>query len=187
MIQKIIGIAAGVLLIGILVFIVFSNNATAPNPEPGNGGDPETTFPIGTGTSSTGTDDEKRIALTTQSGEIIRVRNFLEAPATVPDTSNLGYYFLGNTFSTTPESGVSSPAYVISYIAETQYFNITLLTEPLARARISAEGYLMTYLGISAEEMCKLSYMVSTPHYVNEYYTGSSLGFSFCSGSIPLE
>lgn len=184
MTKKLIGIGAGVILISVLVFIIFFNNAEAPNPEPGNGGGSSTTFPIGGSTPPPGEDE--RIPLATPSG-ILYVKNFLDASATIPDSSNEGYYFLGNTFLTADNAAAPSPTYVISYIAETQYFNISLLKEPIARVRTEAEQYLMAYLGISTQEMCALNYMVSTPNYVNSFYTGSSLGFSFCSGSIPLE
>jgi hypothetical protein len=184
--KKVIIVGIGIILLGTLAFVMFFGNGVTPNPVPG-GENPGTTFPVGTGTTPVGGGDEKKIPLGTQSGGVIYVKDFVHAPDTVPDTSNEGYYFLGNQFPTVDTAGTPSPMYVISYIAETQYFNVTLLREPIARARIEAEAYLRSHLGISNEDMCALNYMVSTPHYVNEYFTGSSLGFSFCSGSIPLE
>lgn len=182
---KVIGVGIGIILLGVTAFMIFSRNGEVPNPQPG-GDNPGSLFPVGTGTVSTG-GAENTIPLGTPSGGVVYVKDFMHAPQTVPDASNQGYYFLGNQFPTENTPVSESPMYVISYIAETQYFNITLLREPIARARSEAEQYLMAYLGISSQEMCALNYMVSTPNYVNQYVTGSSLGFSFCSGSIPLE
>jgi len=48
------------------------------------------------------------------------------------------------------------------------------------------ERDLMAKLGITEDAMCQLNYMVSVPYWVNEYYAGESLGFSFCPGATQL-
>jgi len=45
----------------------------------------------------------------------------------------------------------------------------------------------MSRLGIGEQEMCQLHYSFSAPYWVNEFYAGRELGFSFCPGSVSLE
>jgi hypothetical protein len=128
--------------------------------------------------------EESPLKLKTQFGEVLQVDNFLLNDNTVPDAQNTGYFYLGNTFPKTEYD--SSPNYVITYIQETQFFNVTLLKEPLSSARLEAELYLKTVLGLSDVDMCKLQYTLSVPAYVNEEVSSSDLKFSFCKESVPL-
>lgn len=178
------GVVLVVLIALVAVLTLLQKEQPAPIEEP-------TTFPTGSTTTSGGepggTNPNARLVIKGVTGDSIITRDFLKLSTTVADPSNEGYYQLGNHFPLPGESATEDPNYVITYIAATQYFNVVLYKEPLARSRIEAEQYLMQTLGISRERMCFLSYTLSTPNSVNEYYTGRNLGFSFCPGSIPLE
>lgn len=122
------------------------------------------------------------VQLSTRDGGMVTVKDFLVDPSTQADEANPGSYFLGQHFS---ESG-PVPPYTITYIAASSYFNIGLFSEPLGAHRKAAEAFLMQRLGISEGQMCALKYTVSTPVRVSEQYSGQSLGFSFCPGSVEL-
>lgn len=156
--------------------------------------EPSSTFPIG-GTNSIGGNNNQTgkidttspiITIKTASGNTVQAQNFFRSQETVADPSNPGYYFLGNHYPF--DGGVPNiqPTYIIQYTAETQFFNISLLSEPISDVRKNAEQYLLNQLGISRDQLCTLNYSVSVPYFVNEYYTSQSLGFSFCNGSVPF-
>jgi hypothetical protein len=104
-------------------------------------------------------------------------------PDLVADQYNPGYYYIGYHYD---EETTEEPPYVIQYIESTQFFNITLLKEPLAETRRSAEQYLLQRLGVTEAELCVLQYTVAVPNRVNSFYAGESLGFSFCPGAKSL-
>lgn len=114
-------------------------------------------------------------------GRTITTRNFMEATGTTEDAFNHGLYHLD-----VPPSANPSAPYDITYEKATQYFNISLLAEPIGQTRVEMEYDLMTKLGISEGAMCQLNYMVSVPYWVNAFYTGKNLGFSFCPGAVVL-
>ncbi|HWB34048.1 MAG TPA: hypothetical protein VG753_01875 [Candidatus Paceibacterota bacterium] len=100
-----------------------------------------------------------------------------------------GYYYLGyhvgHASSTDPLS-MPNPPFLILYISQTQYFNISLLQEPIADTRVEAEQYLMSQYGLTQDQMCALNYTVSTPYWVDEKYSSIDLRFSFCPGATTL-
>jgi hypothetical protein len=146
-------------------------------------------LPMSGTASSTGTEpSQSKTTVTTSSGDVIQTNNFLASPATGAYPSP-GYYYLGYHTpipDVTDTTATSHPPYVIEYIASTQYFNISLLQEPIGEARKQAEQYLMAMLGISQAQMCQLQYMVSVPWTVNAEYSGENLGFSFCADAVTL-
>lgn len=81
---------------------------------------------------------------------------------------------------------VSSPPYIIRYVALDKSFVISLYAEPLRETRMAAETEFIKRLGISKNTACNLRYLVLTPAWVNSFYAGSNLGFSFCPGSPQL-
>lgn len=123
------------------------------------------------------------ISLHVADGTSLQVKNFKQHPDFVADPLNPGNYYLGYNTIGDPTKKVP---YTILYIDTIQYFNVVLLQEPLGRARKAAERYLMERLGVSQNDMCRLSYQLGAPGYVNEAYAGRELGFSFCSGSVSL-
>lgn len=176
----------GIVLLGVVVSLYFfsSNETTEPD-----GQSPWTIFPGGdtprTDTNPVGSNTP--LVIQTATGDRLEVRNFIADPEIVEDEANAGLYHLGNRFPSGNATQNVTPEYTVSYIRSTDYFNVGLFKEPLGESRRQAELDLMRRLGLTEAEMCSLDYMVSTPHWVNEFYAGSSLGFSFCPGSVPLE
>ena len=146
-------------------------------------------FPVsGTATSTGGSQAQNKTAVVTSSGGVMQTNNFLANPSTGAYPT-AGYYYLGYhaPLSNVPDTTATAhPPYVIEYVSQTQYFNISLLQEPLGAARTQAEQFLRAQLGISEAQMCQLQYMVSVPVSVSAEYAGESLGFSFCSGAVKL-
>lgn len=134
-----------------------------------------------------GINKEESLTIVTSTGATFSVRNFLSDSETVKDDSNEGFYYLGNHFPVEESASAASPEYVIGYIEKTDFFNIGLFREPIAESRRSAEQFLMASLGVAEEQMCQLDYTVSVPHWVNEFYAGKNLKFSFCPGAVQLE
>lgn len=137
---------------------------------------PVSTEPSGSTLPTSNTPAEQSVQLYTASGSTITASNF--SSALREDAENNGYYSL--------DTDPVDPRYHIEYIAETQYFNIALLQEPLGASRRAAEARLLSLLGISKDDLCKLAYFVSTPNSVSQQYAGTNLGFSFCANAVPL-
>lgn len=110
--------------------------------------------------------------------------SLLQNPNVKADTNNQGNYFIGKQPSTNSEVG--SQPFIITYTAETKYFNITLTQEPIGEVRKKAESYLMQILSFSENQMCELNYSVYTPTTINSQFAGTNLGFSFCPGAVKL-
>ena len=120
-------------------------------------------------------------------GSVIQTNNFMADPATTEDPFNPGFYNLnGRSSQGVSGSTTSAPPYAVSYISSTQYFNVTLLQEPIGPVRTEMEQYLMGKLGITQSQMCQLNYSVSVPNFVNTQFSGMNLGFSFCPGATKL-
>lgn len=128
------------------------------------------------------------ISVATEGGGSVQTNNFKKDPDVgqypTPDYYYLGFHTpAGDAFDGT---ATANPPYLITYIDSTQYFNIGLLQEPIGTTRIQVEQYLMSKLGISQGQMCRLQYMLSVPNSVNQSYSGTNLGFSFCPGAVQL-
>lgn len=175
----------GTVIIAVLIIVfayLFSGSSTqAPNIPSG-----EVTLPTAESIPASEQIDASPgsgTVLATADGGAVATKDFLADPTTVEDPINTGNYYLGyNEVSTT----TSNPPYTIEYIRATQFFNISLWREPLGETRSEAEQYLLTRLGVTQESLCRLNYMVSAPWWVNTFYGGKSLGFSFCPGAVVL-
>lgn len=187
--NKSIIIVIVLLLLGGFGFWIFTLNETVVTPSENlgtefpNGGVSSTQNPDGTPSSSAG---DKSLILKTTSGATLTVRNFINDPDTVADPQNEGYYHLGEHFPLDGSPVETYPPFTIMYVVQTQYFNISLTSEPISKARSDAEQYLLTHLGLSEEQLCQIDYMVSVPYFINQFYTSQDLRFSFCPGSVPL-
>ena len=128
------------------------------------------------------------VVTASSSGSGVQAIDFIHDPTTVKDSNNAGYYYLGyhTKQSASDQAATTSPPYLITYISATNYFNISLLQEPIGPVRAEAEQYLMSRLGISQSQMCQLDYMVSVPDRVNTQFSDRNLGFSFCPGATVL-
>jgi hypothetical protein len=164
--------------IGIALFLAIGIAATillggSDEPDPG-----PTSFPMG---SDTPIKQGENVTVYGEGGESFSVRNFAHDGSTKEDPLNDGYYLIGQG-----DSVVRDFSFDITYIAQTSFFNVSLMQEPLGAARAKAEAYLAATLGLSNEDLCKLRYSVATPSFVSETYAGQDLRFSFCSDATPL-
>jgi hypothetical protein len=185
-----IGVGA-VILIGLftLAFWFASNNKTpVSNSQNGQVGLPVAGSVGQTTTTVTASSQGTTVPIATAGGGTVQTNNFLKDPTTAKDPINSGYYYLGyHVNEGVPDPTITAnPPYIIEYISATQYFNITLLQEPIGTTREEAQQYLMAHLDVSQDQMCQLNYMVSVPNSVNSRYAGESLGFSFCPGATVL-
>lgn len=128
------------------------------------------------------------MSLTTSSGAALQVKDFIHDSQTTKDPINPGHYLVGpHPNEGVPDATASdNPPYVIEYIESTQMFVIGLRAEPLRDTRHVMEQYLLGRLGLSEIQLCQLRSSVSVARWVNEYYAGANLGFSFCPGATPL-
>jgi hypothetical protein len=110
--------------------------------------------------------------------------NFLNDSDVAEDAFNPGYYYLG--YQPFEANAGEGPPYLIEFIKETSYFNITILKEPLGDMRLSAEQYLKGKFPLTNEQFCSLNYTVGVPNSVNSLYSGMNLGFSFCPDAVRL-
>lgn len=76
--------------------------------------------------------------------------------------------------------------FLITYTASDKSFNVSLFKEPLKEVRERAEKEFLVLLGITEGEACHLKYELGTTYWVNEFYGGKNLGFSFCPGAVGL-
>ncbi len=160
----------------VLVYKYGPNDEGVPNEQEG------TQFPVARDVIPVSNDTTMYIQ--SQSGQGLRVNNFMKDADTFADTQNPGAYYLGNTFSQSSVSDASP--FVIMYVEGTAFFNITLVREPLQEARLAAEGFLKSKLGISENEMCQLIYALSVPGYVQAEYSSVDFRFSFCPDALAL-
>lgn len=161
------------IVLAVLAYMMLTKKTDAP--ETSNQG----TLPLSQAGASGGSGQEVKMNLRITDGTQIPVRNFLASAQVQKDLDNSGYYSLGY-------QGAQNSTYRITYIDETNYFNIVLLAEPLGASRTQAENYLMNTLGISKEQMCLLDYTMSVPNAVNTNFSGENLGFSFCPNAVKL-
>ncbi len=177
-----------VLAVGLIVafsWVFFMRDTTSI--DQGNQTNP---FPDGSTNTSrdpnTPNEGDATLSIKTTDDGMLQVKNFSQDTDTVADPNNKGTYYLGNHFPFDGSVSTQSPEYVITYIPATQYFNISLFSEPIGTSRVHAEEYLLQHLGVSKEQLCRLNYMVSVPYFVNQFYTSKDLRFSFCPEGVPL-
>lgn len=185
---RIILISVGAIVFFLLLYTFFSNRSQSEEtvvPE-------VTTFPELKGVLDSTTGLPARINLSAQNNLSFEVYNFPENGETIEDPSNEDYYVLaGDVGYCLPDGtcpiGYDTDSFSVSYNAVAEYFTLVILDEPIAVNRKRAEDFLMSRLGIGEQEMCQLHYSFSAPYWVNEFYAGRELGFSFCPGSVSLE
>ena len=186
--KKIIIIITGVVVLLLLVTFLFLDNSTEdkiiPNeigtfPEPTEPIDREVGLPL-------------RMTVLAQNDLSFEVSDFIRNGETIEDPSNDNHYILAGDLGYCLPNGECPAAYgtdsfSVSYSSNDNYFTLVILSEPIAESRKNAESFLMSRLGIGEQEMCQLHYSFSAPYWVNEFYAGRELGFSFCPGSVSLE
>ncbi len=160
----------------VLVYKYGPNDEGIPNEQEG------TPFPVARAVVPVS--NETTMYVQSQNGQGISINNFMKDSDTFADTQNPGAYYLGNTFS--HSGSPDALPFVIMYIEGTTFFNVTLTREPLQEARLAAEGFLKSKLGISENEMCQLIYALSVPGYVQAEYSSVDFRFSFCPDALAL-
>lgn len=176
----------GILLLiflGVGVFIALqAHNQVMVNSSP--------SFPTASTTSTSATGTNTGVTVSTQDGSVV-VKDFIHNGVTVQDGANQGNYYLAgnvgycNADGTCP-SGAKSDEYSVVYFSQDKSFIVNLIKEPIGQARLDAEQFLMTQLGLTQSQMCDLKYQVLTTSDVNDLYAGKNLGFSFCPGATKL-
>ncbi len=186
--SKLIIAAAVVLVLGGIYYVFwFSSTSRKSAGSLPPTGVSTSTFP-GSGSPAAGTGSGIQRTLAASDGGTIIVSDFLSNSDTVKDPINNGYYYLGYH----PYEGVNDPTvnnnppYSIWYEADSNFFSIALLHEPIGTTRLEMEQYLKGQLQISESDLCRLKYSVTVPVWVNQMYAGEELGFSFCPNSVPL-
>lgn len=166
-----------VLIVLLAVYVGYTrlfSGSSSVVPEPSS---VETVFPVGQ-SAPPAVVAAPTINLPSASGTL-SVRNFIADADVFEDSRNPGLYELGN------EPG-KSVRYSIEYIAQTGFFNITLLEMPLATARAEAETEVRKRLGLSDLQLCALRYSVAVPAFVSADASGVDYRFSFCSDTVSL-
>lgn len=148
-----------------------------------------TTLPVSASTTADEPNGPSQ-SLTTSSGSSVPANDFLHNGTTLPDPQNPGTYILQGTLGPCDSASCTRAGtadnYSIEYDASSTAFTIELAQEPLSQARLDAEQFLGQVLGISPQAMCGLRYYIGTTIYVNTFYAGKNLGFSFCPGATQL-
>lgn len=130
------------------------------------------------------------MALATQDG-IVTVKDFIHNGATISDKTNAERYLLAGNLGyciIDPQQcqAATTTNFSVYYNSTAQSFIITLTEEPIGQARLDAEQFMFTTLGLTKQQMCSLNYLVGVTKYVSEQYAWDNLGFSFCPGATPL-
>jgi hypothetical protein len=76
--------------------------------------------------------------------------------------------------------------YDIEYNVGDSSFGIAILSEPLEAVREAAEAALLSKLGISKQDACKLTVYEGVPASVSDKYVGQSFSLSFCGAPSTL-
>ena len=197
--MKKISLAIGIVILIVIGFFVvrgmFSTPAITTNPNQNN--------PFGSNTNSSNTGTSTGVSnspvpsngatmqVALRSGGSVVVSDFIHNGETAADIENSGRYFLAGSLgyciaNVGCPSGFASTDFQIIYTASDQSFHIGLLNEPLKNARLEAEQFLQTRLGISQAQMCNLYYYVETTAAISPIYDNKNLGFSFCPGAVQL-
>lgn len=121
----------------------------------------------------------------------ITTNDFIHNGTTIPDGSNTERYLLAGNLGycvSDPSDCQAGPTddFNIFYDEQYQSFTIALLKEPVGEVRFRMEQVLLSLLGISKADMCRLNYYVGTQSDVNQFFSGKNLSFSYCPGATPL-
>jgi hypothetical protein len=160
--------------LALLVWAAFA--LLAPDSEPTETRDSNGFFGAIFPSGSTARSPMTEITLT--DGSSVQVPD-LTTGKTPAELTNATYYEL------TEGDDSADGSFTVTYGTDSS-FAIQLLEEPLSESRAAAEGYLRLKLGLSDAQMCALDTTVAVPNSVNEFYSGSDLGLSFCPGSVQL-
>ena len=179
----------GVIVIGLFILAYQLTSPSRPAPENTSPTTPGVGLPTASSVAQpvSSTSSPATMSVAGSDGSVIQTNNFLADPTTTRYPLDSDFYYL-NGSAAGGASGAATPAapFSIGYIRSTQYFNVTLLQEPIGPVRTEMEQYLMGKLGLTQSQMCQLNYSVGVPNFVNTQFSGMNLGFSFCPGATKL-
>lgn len=191
----ILGIVVVFALVAGVFYFVFSRSGQAPatNQQTNGqtGGFPNNTSNVVPGTPSAPGVQEDKLGVASREGGSILVTDFIHNGETIEDPAAPGQYILAGELGyclgdgTCPKAAEVSNFHIL-FEDKTDFFNITLLSEPLSGARLDAETFLKARLGLQDRDMCSLFYWIGAPGAVSQEYAGANLGFSFCPGATAL-
>lgn len=144
---------------------------------------PDVGFPLGDGSSS-----EIRRVVPAEGGSI-ETRDFLAGAPSVPlsDTPQDIQYSLTPYGDYVPGEPYPEHAFDVQYNGLNAEFIVTLNQEPLRQVRDLAEQFLLSTLGITQSELCRLNVTVGVPYNVNPQFSSyQNLGLGSCNQPFPL-
>lgn len=169
-----------ILLVGDIIRRLNKDSTPAPDTTPTTVETPQPvpSFEAFNGNAPVLSTNSERVNVKGRDGTDISVLDFRQAKK----TTNLGdgFYHIdgGNVDTDLP--------YSILY-NETDYsYSISLEASPLSSTRQRVSNDLLTMLGISATEACKLNVYVGVTYDIDQYLSGQNLGLSYCPDSVPL-
>ncbi|MFA7319277.1 MAG: hypothetical protein WC022_01635 [Parcubacteria group bacterium] len=172
---KTILFVVGIILLGILVFLLFFRKANQPSGTATNQPDQYTSTNVSPSqpTSNFSIPDKTAPTMTikTKQGDI-QTNNLYKNP--IENLSKNGVVF-----------GKSND-FIISFFPQDQGFLITLLNPDLATARTNAENTFLQDLNIPKDQACNLKVELNVPSFVNEGAVGKNYGLSFCPNGKAL-
>lgn len=114
---------------------------------------------------------------------MIPARDFLN-DSDIASSTELGSFLYWT--ETLPEGSSEAPSYEIYFLEKDSLFIVVLLQEPIGEVRRDATNALIEKLGITNEDVCKLTAEVNVPYYVNELYSAKDIGFPGCPGAVKF-
>lgn len=196
--KLIIGIFSLIVLIvvgTVIWFFIFAPKQPPTVPTNSSGALPlsgSTTYaPTPGSATSSSSGSIKTMAVGALDGGTVITNDFIHNGVTLPDATNKGRYLLAGNLNYCISNSQECQAgtqtdFVIYYDSTYGAFTVALLKEPLGQVRLSMEQFLMTTLGITQKDMCRVNYYVGTTFDVSALYSTKNLGFSFCPGATPL-
>lgn len=176
--MKKILIGSAIILVIALAVWYFFWSVPAPVQTPPGGDNPFGT-PAGSATS-TGTSSGDTVTLVTTGGTSVVVPDFTKGKP----SRSLGTQQFYALTSNQQTEGVAAQ-FDIVYGTDSS-ISIILLKEPLGQARLAAEVELRKIIPLSDTELCALNVNVGPTYAVNEFYSNTNVGLSFCPGAITL-
>lgn len=191
--NKVLLISIGCVLIAAALAVVVFMYLRTTTPAPGAPVAEVPSFPSGGGSTTVtpGEPTPARISVPLRSGESMSVNDFVHNGETAADPQNVGTYYLAGSIGYCLEdgtcpSGAKTESFSITYTESDHSFTVSLLSEPLKTARVDAEAFLASRLGVEKKALCTINVYVGTPAFVNATFAGTNLGFPSCAGAVLL-
>jgi hypothetical protein len=120
------------------------------------------------------------LSIKTTTGNVFTVPNFTQGHPVASEPNGSYYYVTEDA-----EGNDMVSDYSIVYGTDSSV-SIGLLAEPIGEARRHAEAQLRKLIPVTDQELCSLYITVMVAPDVNEDYSATNLGLSFCPGAVKL-